>query len=255
MKIFIPVLATLLLTPGVALAQSDAWSDALSSDILGFSDAASTVRQGSFQAEFGIQAAKPTGQPFNTALTLTGRYGLFDGLELRIDIPSFTLIFDDSTRGVGIQTVFETIELGAKWTLPLFDAFTLSLLPHVIAPTTLGNSTTLGAGLGVLLDVPLGDTLSVTANLIPRYQNITVGNATANVFDLSATGSLSLLLSQQLSMFAEVWGTLTPGEDILPGGNVGVMFLATPELQFGLSAGVSGLPSFMGSLAAVYRWN
>lgn len=129
------LLATLVLAAAPAAAQE---TEPLSSDRPGVGTSAETVPRGALQLETGFdysrerRAGEPTQRRSSLATTL--RFGLFDGVELRIDGEPVVRF-----RGAEDATDVGDFVLGAK--LRLLDGAegvlrpTLSLLPAVKLPT------------------------------------------------------------------------------------------------------------------------
>ena len=226
-----------LLTPSLAPAQSppeDPWGSTVSADHPGFADSSVTLPAGTYQVEIGLEGTKVAGNgPFNAGANVLGRFGLFDGLELRAKVPEVGAALD-LEGGATTQLLFERFEAGAKWSLFSGD-FSLALIPMLTGPTTLVDSPFLfGGSLGLSADLNLGGGLGLNLYAAPSFAISEAGigagtDETEAALGASAAVGLTVALDPQLSIFAEGWANIG-SEGVSPAGNTGLVYLINPDI-------------------------
>lgn len=250
---------------------SPAWADGeaegeqvgnLSADHPGFSDGSATVGALDVQAELGAEVARPSSGQVDVGLSALVRFGVLDFAELRLEVPSFMFGLTPGDSGAA-TTAMDSIEMGAKLSLPLGDSFQLAFLPYLITPSGLESSPNhgLGGGLGIITDIALNDALGITASVVPRlasYELIAGSEDTVTtdrVFELDAALGLGWSLRDDFIVFAEGWMQYASG-DVSPAGNMGLIWYLNPDVMFDAYVGLQ-VPGDLvpyGGVGFVYRY-
>lgn len=233
----------------------DPWADKLSADHPGYSDSSSTVPRFAIQAEVGVEAIKPLEGDLDLGLGVLGRYGIFENVELRLEVPAIQFLFDRQEQEV--TPTLNSVEVGAKLAIPLSDSLQLGLLPHVITPGTEGSSIGgFSGGLGVILDISAGD-LGAWLSSVPKMLGLRQPGAVASVdyaFQVDVAAGVSYQLAPNMGVFVETWGVIDDG--YMPAADAGIVWHIKPELlldvYFGMQFPDTALP--YGGLGFAYRY-
>ena len=242
--------------PEASQAAPDPWEAKLPTDRPGFADTSYTLGAFDFAAEIGLSLSRPAGARFSGDLGVSARYGVFEGMELRLRIPSFNFQSRevDTVNGVK-QYQFDaniaSMDLGAKIAFDLHDRVHLAVLPHLIVPTLApesgGSYAGVGGALSVITDVTLSDVLGLTIFVTPKLVQLplaTGGAEAAFVLEGSLMGTATL--TRQISLFVEGFGVMPGHGEAYPGMDFGLTYHITPDMMVDMFAGAT----FQDTLAA-----
>ena len=227
---------TLSLSCAALAQEARDWTNPMSADHPGFSDASATVSPGAFQAEIGFETT--FGDTTTGALNLLTRAGLVNALELRAEIPAWTLPLED-----GQEMMVDLVEVGLKWQCVRSDAWSLAVLPTVLIPTGAKNSIygDVSGSVSLIADIPLTSALTVTTSVTPRWLRVDAASKVENQFDASFAAGLGWSATRSFGLYVEGWGVVTKEDDgyeVHPAGDVVLTYLMTPNAMLDVYGGV-----------------
>lgn len=234
----------------------DPWDNVLSTDRPGFADSSAAAAPRELILELGLLAEKPASADFGAALSLATRFGLYDGVELRVRIPSFGFVLDPTSDTLAMS--FNAVEAGIKLSIPFHSKLRVALVPYIAIPPSDISATSLagpGAGLSAIVDIGLVGTLNLTLFATPKWNQYKGPGGSDSVFELDSSVMLSGSLTRRMSLFAEVIGVKPGLGDFYMGGDCGLLYYFTPDTMMDMSAGISlqdNLAAF-GMLGFSYR--
>ncbi len=220
-----------------ALAQENqGWSNPISADHPGFSDSSATVQPGVLQAEIGFESS--FGETMSGGLNLLTRAGLVDGLEMRAEIPTWTLPLEE-----GQEMAVPLVEVGLKWQWLRTKQWSVAVLPTVLIPTGSKSSVygDVSGSLSLIADVSLSSAWTLTTSVTPRWLRVEADESFENQFDVSFAAGLGWSLTQSLGLYLEGWGVVAEGNDgyeITPAGDLVLTVTLTPDMMLDLYGGV-----------------
>jgi len=224
---------------GAAQAQTpDPWANPIGADHPGFSDASSTVGPGTVQAELGAEFA--FSDDTTGALGLLARFGIVDGLEARVEIPSLILPMPD-----GQDTVLDSVELGVKWQFMSGDSISLAVLPALMIPAGFEGASVGGVSgaLSLIADISLADDFTLTTSVTPRLvrvDNPVDADELDTTFDLSFAMGVGWALTRAIGLYIEGWGVVAEAGDsvdVTPAADLVFTVLITPNMMIDLYGG------------------
>jgi len=188
------------------------------------------------QAELGFEGS--FGETMSGGLNLLTRAGLVNGLEIRAEIPSWTVPLED-----GQEMAVPLVEVGLKWQWLQTQQWSLAVLPTVLIPTGSKNSIygDVSGSLSLIADVSVSSDWTLTTSVTPRWLRVESGENLENQFDVSFAAGLGWSPSQSLGLYLEGWGIVAEGVDgyeITPAGDLVLSVTLTPDMMLDLYGGV-----------------
>lgn len=239
--------AASLLSQGQLYAQDDEqdldpWEDKLPTDRPGLADTSAALNSRELAVELGVSALKPAVADFAAAMSLSARFGLFEGVELRMRIPSFGFALAPNSNS--FEMAFNAIEAGVKLSFPLHSKLRFALVPTIIVPPSDIQATGYagpGAALGAIVDFnPIGS-LNFTFFATPKWLNLKSATDPdgESAFELESSVMVSAGLSQRMSLFFEVIGVKPALGEFYPGADFGILYYFSPDVMLDMSAGLT----------------
>lgn len=257
------VCCVMLLGQGVLYAQEDEqeldpWEDKLPTDRPGLADTSSALNPRDLAVEFGLSALKPAVADFAAAMSLSVRFGLFEGVETRVRIPSFGFALAPNSNS--FEMAFNAIEAGVKLSIPLHSTLRLALVPTIIVPPSDIQATGYagpGAALGAIVDFNPVGSLNFTFFATPKWLNLKSATDPdgESAFELESSVMVSGGLSQRMSLFFEVIGVKPALGTFYPGADFGILYYFSPDVMLDMSAGLTleETTAAFGSLGVSFR--
>ncbi|MBN2497739.1 MAG: transporter [Deltaproteobacteria bacterium] len=210
---------------------------ALVTDRPSFSESSATVPQGHLQLEFGLEYSHTRETETASAIFPMLRYGLTEGTEIRIGIPSIAWQFPDEGAK---QTDLGRLCVGMKFVYPLGDWGAVGLSPFGLFPLKNSDYDSLGvaAGLRLVWEVRLLDWLGLAGNLAVVFEGLGTASARDESFWASLLWGFSL--TDTIGLFAEAYSTISRmhAEDSPVFANGGLSWRVIERLQLDAYLGV-----------------
>ncbi len=226
----------------------------LSSDRPSFTSASSTVARGHVLFELGTQLDLDSSGKMLQLPQALARWGLGQGFELRLTIPSICSTWPKDSV---YTTDMTPMEIGTKIIWNLGDRVALGLLPFASIPLKSSQYDSTGAALGFrfIWGVSILDWLSINGDLGMTFSGL---GAQDTDQEYQASLMLTFALNGWMGGFIEAYTDFIDGQDKVPVfANAGLAFALGPSWQLDMVIGTDlsdGLSSWSIGAGGALLW-